>query len=212
MSASVRHLLNVMRGQAAMAGQSKLATQLGIISAYDPNSYSVKVAFPPDESETGWIPLGALWVGEGWGMYAPPSLGDQVEVHFQEGGQDAGTAGLRFFDNLSPPLAVQPGEFWLVHKSGAFFKIPNAGGITFSDANGASVQLDGAGNVNTAGNWTHTGNMTIDGASQFNGTVAGSETATFTGEVEGNGIKLSVLKVTGVASGSDISGPPQAGS
>jgi phage baseplate assembly protein V len=212
MSAPVRHLLNVMRGQAAMAAQSKLANQLGTISAYDPNSYSVKVAFPPDESETGWIPLGALWVGSGWGMYAPPSLGDQVEVHFQEGGQDAGTAGLRFFDNLSPPVAVQPGEFWLVHESGAFFKLVNAGGMLFSDAHGATVQLDGAGNINTAGNWTHTGNMTIDGASQFNGTVAGSQTATFTGEVQGNGIKLSVLKVTGVTAGSGVSGTPQAGS
>ena len=206
MSAPVRHLLNVMRGQGTMAAQGKMSNQLGIVSAYDPNAYAIKVQFPPDESETGWIPLGALWVGSEWGMYAPPNLGDQVEVHFQEGGQDAGTAGLRFFDNISPPLQVQPGEFWLVHKSGAFFMLVNAGGMLFSDAHGASVQLDGAGNINTAGNWTHTGNLDVIGI------VTGTETATFAGEVQGNGIKLSVLKVTGVSTGTGVSGLPQAGS
>lgn len=154
-------MLNLMRMQAQMAGQITLAIRFGIITGYDPNTYTVKVQFPPDEAETGWIPLDGDWVGNGWGDFAPPTEGDQVAVAFQEGAQDAGFVMARFFDNANVPLPVNPGERWIVHKNGQFVKLTNDGKITVSDAHGAQVQMDGAGNIASQGNWTHMGSMTI---------------------------------------------------
>ena len=208
---------NAIRAQAIMAGQQRQGTRLAIVSSYDPNTYSVKVQYPPANDqgvmpESGWLPLGTIGVGPNWGIVVGPNIGDQVEVEFQDGAGDAPVVPARFFSTAAPPPAVPSGEIWLVHSSGAYFKLFNAGGCEFNDANGASIQLDGQGNINSVGKWTHTGPLTVDGNSQFNGTVSGNNTATFAGEVEGNNIKLSVLRVTGVQTGSGTSGPPAVGS
>jgi hypothetical protein len=124
---------NAMRGQANLANQSRTFSKLGVVSAYDPNTYSVKVQFPDGLSnpppETGWIPLGSSQVGAGFGIYAAPNIADQIEVRFQEGDRDSGVAGPLFFDNQSPPVPVPSGEIWMVHKSGSCFKLHNDGSI-----------------------------------------------------------------------------------
>lgn len=194
---SMRKVANAMRAQSQMANQGKQPVRLGQVSAYDPDSYSIKVQFPPDDSETGWIPLGALAVGDGWGIYAPPAIGDQIQVTFQDGGADAGIAGLRIFDNESPPLSVPSGEIWLVHKSGAFFKLTNDGKASFDDSKGGSVTLNGDGTVTSTGAWTHTGNFNVHGDQAH------------TGQITSNGKHVdSTLKVTGITTGSGVSGPP----
>lgn len=167
---SMNRAKNIMRGQGSMASQGNTTSRLGIISGYDPPAYSVKVQFPPDDTETGWIPLESPWVGDGWGMFCPPSMGDQVQVDFQDGGQNAPVCGLRLYDAENVPVAVSSGEFWLVHKSGAFFKLLNAGGGIFSDSNGAFVQLNGDGTITSGGMWTHQGSLTV----QQNMTVQGN--------------------------------------
>jgi phage baseplate assembly protein V len=138
--------------------------KMGLVSGYDPARYAIKVQFLPDGTITGWIPLGALWVGAGWGLYAPPSIGDEVEVIFNEGDGAAGVAGLKFFNDDDQPLSVTSGEFWLVHKSGAFLKLFNAGGLAFSDGAGATLTMNGDGTMTSqATAWTHMGNMTVEG-------------------------------------------------
>jgi hypothetical protein len=73
---------------------------------------------------------------------------------------------------------------------------------------GCSFTLNASEFVASAGG----SSMTINASGiAFVGPVTGNETATFTGEVEGNNIKLSVLQVSGVQTGSDISGPPVPG-
>ena len=199
----MRSLRNAMRAQAQMAAQSTQNTRLGIISGYDPATYSVKVQFPPDLTETGWIPLGALSVGSGWGVYAAPVIGDQIAVSFQDGDRDAGIAGLRLFDNQSPPLSVPSGEIWAIHKSGAFFKLTNDGKASFDDAHGASVVLNGDGTISSAGTWTHTGKLTVSSDLTVNGSTAVKAIAS-------NGHDISSThKHTGVTTGGSLSGTPQ---
>lgn len=190
-------LSNVMRAQAALVAQGRVPGRLGVVSAYDPSTYSVKVQFPEDDAgngapETGWIPLGALSVGSGWGILAGPVIGDQIKVEYQGGDRDAGVAALRLFDNQSPPPAVPSGEIWAVHKSGAFFKLTNDGKATVSDGHGASVALNGDGTISSAGTWTHNGNVS------------------FNGQVSANGHRIDdTHKHTSVQTGSGVSGPPQ---
>lgn len=156
---STEGMMNIMRGQAAMALQQNLTTRVGRISGYNPAAYAVKVQFPPDDTETGWIPLGSAWVGNGWGMFSPPGIGDQCEVDFQDGGQDAPIGGLRLFDARNAPLSVPSGEMWLVHRLGATVRLTNDGKALYADGKGASVLLNGDGSITSSGAWTHQGTM-----------------------------------------------------
>ena len=102
-------------------------TRIGVVSGYDPANYAAKVRIQPEDVETGWLPVATPWSGPGWGMFCPPSLDDVVDVHFQEGGKEAGFVCLRHFGDRFRPLPVPSGEFWLVHKSGSNFKFHDGG-------------------------------------------------------------------------------------
>jgi len=130
-------LQNAMRQTAANLNGDE-PDRFGHVSGYDPNAYAVKVLLQPDNTETGWIPLDAAWVGNGWGMFAPPSIGDAVKVSFQEGSASAGIAGGRTFNDIDRPLAVESGELWLVHKLGGFLKLTNDGKLLVNSA----VEID----------------------------------------------------------------------
>ncbi|MFC4526424.1 phage baseplate assembly protein V [Dyella halodurans] len=200
---SMAHLKNSMRAQANLANQSRTFSRLGEVSAYDPNTYSVKVTFQPDGNETGWIPLGTLQVGSGFGIYAAPNIGDQIEVRFQEGDRDTGVAGPVVFDNQSPPAKVPAGEIWVLHKSGAFFKLTNDGKAAFNDGKGGSVTLNGDGTVTSTGAWTHQGSMHVTQTLQVD------QQATLAA-VSSNGHDVgNTHKHTGVSTGSGVSGQPQ---
>lgn len=205
----IGELQNQWRVQQAIADARKKTCRLGIITGYDPNKYVVKVQIQPEGLMTPWIPLGALWVGSGWGMYTAPSNGDQVLVQFVDEEFSAGIATLLTFTAAMPPASVPSGEFWLVHKSGAFFKLTNDGKLTFTDGKGATVQLDGAGNiVSQATNWTHTGPMHITGNVQMDANLQVNQTINANTDVTSNGISLVNHLTTGVRAGTDISGPP----
>jgi phage baseplate assembly protein gpV len=95
------------------------------------------------------------WVGNGWGIVCPPSIGDAVEVQFQEGHAGAGFVVGRFYSASDPPPGPCPaGEFWLVHQSGSFLKFTNDGNVEIN-----------------APTTTITGNLTVTGTLKTNGTL-----------------------------------------
>lgn len=147
----MRELLNAMRGQAIAAMDGRADPRNGLVESYDPGSYSAKVALQPDGVSTGWIPVGSPWVGNGWGMFAPPSPGDLVEISHQEGDPQQPQVGQRFYNDDDRPLPCPSGEFWLVHKSGSMLKFHNDG----------SVDLKAAGTLNAT---AATANVTASGA------------------------------------------------
>lgn len=120
-------LQNLMRLQAVLAGSSLSTTRLAIVSSYDPKTYSAKVKIQPSDQETGWLPILAAWAGNGWGLFAPPPVGAQVEVLFQEGSIDVGIIQGVLYSEEDVPLSVEAGEYWLVHESGSYFKLTNDG-------------------------------------------------------------------------------------
>jgi hypothetical protein len=103
-------LMNQMRRAAQEAIGTGGASRQGIIDAYDPNAYAVKVRLQPDDTLTDWLPLKSPWVGNGWGLFCGPSVGDAIEVDFQEGDGGVGTAGWRFFNDEDRPLQVPSGN------------------------------------------------------------------------------------------------------
>ena len=146
-------LLNQMKMQASLQDDFT-PSMLGRVSSYDPNNYACKITLFPDDPvsgdkavTSGWIPVGTIWVGNGWGLYCPPSVGDLVEVDFQEGDFDAGQVHWRFYNDGQRPLTCPSGEFWIVHKSGSSIKLTNDGRISVTapeiDLNGTVICLNG---------------------------------------------------------------------
>lgn len=193
--------LNAMRREAATTGQESAGTRLGTISGYDASNYLAKVLLQPDGIETGWLPIAAIGVGNGWGIQVAPNIGDMVEVEFQDGGIDAGLITGRFFNNSARPNAVPTGEVWLVHKGGQFIKMLGDGSISSSGTWNHTGAMNVAGNVAITGNETVTGNVTAQGTVQAPN-VVGTTNVTFGGK---SGVAHTH---SGVQTGSGSTGAP----
>lgn len=146
-------LLNAMRLQAMRATEDRVTCAFGEVTSYNPSSFSVKVRLMPDDVLTGWLPLASPWIGAGWGMFAAPTPGDLVLVHFSRGDIDSGIVEARLYSDQQRPLPVPAGEFWLVHQSGSFLKFTNDGGVSIK------------GNLTVDGSIVATGNVTGQGTS-----------------------------------------------
>jgi phage baseplate assembly protein gpV len=128
----MRALLNAMAANAQQTSAGDSGTRQGIITAYDPDSYAVKVQLQPTGEETGWIPLSSPWVGNGWGLAAGPMIGAEVEVEFDSGLMGAGMVAGQFYNDEDRCPGPPSGEFWLVHKSGSLLKFLNTGEVLLS--------------------------------------------------------------------------------
>lgn len=157
---------------------------MGIVTSYDPAAYTAIVSIHPEEELTGWLPILAPWVGNGWGHFAPPSIGDQVEVVHAEGSVGMGMVVGRVFDQAHQPIPVQSGEFWLVHKSGSSIKLTNDEKISINgaleiDLSAPRVSIAATENIviTSGGNISMTaqGNITITAAGAL--TLTGSPLA-----------------------------------
>lgn len=163
----MQRLLNTMRMQSAMQASMRASPRFGVISSYDPVNYCAKVRLQPEDLITGWLPVLSPWVGNGWGMFVPPSIGDMVQVNFEDNDHEAGFVSLSGYNDNARPLTVQSGEFWLVHKLGAFVKLTNDGKLTVTDKAGSTVILNGDG----TGTASFTGGLTVNANTQINGTL-----------------------------------------
>lgn len=202
-------LLNAVRLQVQRALAEIVVSRQGVVTSYDPDNYAAKVTIQPDGVISGWLPVAAQWIGNGWGMYAPPSVGDLVEVHFVDASLDVGTVQCRIFNDDERPLSVPSGEFWLVHAKTASVKLTNDGKLTVDDGHGASIQLDGTGKiVSAASQWTHTGLVEFKSAVHFDDNVQVDQTLTANTDVIGGGKSLKNHVHGGVQSGGSNTGPP----
>lgn len=183
----MKGLLNTMRGQASMALNGKTFVRLGLVDSVDPGNYSAKVRIQPEDVLTNWLPIASPWVGNGWGLFAPPTVGDMVEVQFPSGDPESGFISQRLYNDIDRPLNVPAGEFWLVHKSGSMLKFHADGSVEIK-AN--------AGITSSATSWAHTGNITVTG------------TLTATTDVVGGGKSLKTHVHSGVQTGGSNTGAP----
>jgi hypothetical protein len=141
----------------------------GHIAQYHPTTGAVKVVLPVHRDLTDtpmmtpWIPLGSLWVGNGFGIQVyphggatlqNPTAGEQCIVLAIE--QDIGVsvvACLCYTDAMRPPGGIQPGEVLVQHESGTKLYFHQSGELEIVAASGQSVQLtvSGGGKVQVNG-------------------------------------------------------------
>lgn len=130
----MKTLLNIMAATARQSTANKSGSRQGIVTAYDPKSYAVKVQLQPTGEETGWIPLSSPWVGNGWGFAAGPMVGAVAQIDFDLGVMGTGMAAGQFYNDEDRCPGPPSGEFWLLHKSGSLLKFLNSGEVLLKAA------------------------------------------------------------------------------
>lgn len=192
--------LIAMRAQQAFAGFS--GTRQGVITAYDPKEYAIKASLQPTGEETGWIPLGTPWAGNGWGFAAGPMIGAEVQIDFDSGTIGVGMAGGQFYNNEDRSPGPPSGELWIVHQSGSMLKFLNSGAVVIQDKSGTVFSLNGNGtSTHTASNgMTINANMQNNGNFQSSGSVKDQNGAH--GSLGDMRIKYNGHKHSGVQTGS----------
>lgn len=106
--------------------------RMGIVTSSNNRTASARVLLQPEGILTGWLPVLTHWAGNGWGMYAPLSPGDQVLIIAQEGDGEHGVIAGSLFSRAATPPAAEPGELVLFHKSGSSLRLVNSGRIVIN--------------------------------------------------------------------------------
>jgi phage gp45-like len=185
----VNHIQQAISRYQTNVGNMRLA----VISTVDPVNYTIKAVIEPEEVEMGPMPYGTPWIG--WS--APPNVGDQCIILFQEGDKSVpvGAFLLYFLNGQLPPAGVAIGEAVLHHSSGSFVKLHNNGDVELNTTGNLNAIVTGTGNanvtaasgqitltaptINLVGNVTITGQLSanngdvtmIDGNFTTNGTI-----------------------------------------
>jgi phage baseplate assembly protein gpV len=154
------YLSNAIRAQASLGQSNTSSPRYGEISSYDSRNHTVKVTIQPEGQESGWMPLGAIGVGNGYGMAIGPNIGDLVLVVFAEGDFNSGLIVGRFFSTANQAIPVPSGEIWMMHKSGSFVQMVTSG----------DVEVHASGNLNASAD----GNIVATTSGDLNATASGS--------------------------------------
>lgn len=141
-------LINSLKAHAGSLDAGQGQPRLGIVTSFDPNTYAARVTLQPEGVLSGWLPVLSAWIGSGWGLASPPSVGDQVLVLPQEGHADHGViVGGAYSERARPPAVgnnpVPSGEAVLFHASGAYLRLGNDGSFILCAANGKQVTVLG---------------------------------------------------------------------
>jgi phage baseplate assembly protein gpV len=139
---------NAVKARAgALDGLAGVA-RFGLVSSFDPVAYAARVMLQPENILSGWLPILSAWVGNGWGLAAPLTPGDQVLVIAQEADAEHGVIIGSVWSAVDTAPGTPSGELWLQHQSGSFLKLHNDGTIAMQAAT-----------VNVTGNLVVTGDI-----------------------------------------------------
>ncbi len=150
----MERFLNALRAHAGALDQAIAQPRFALVSSVDPTTYTARVLLQPEGVLSGWLPILTFWVGNGWGMVAPPSPGDQVLVVAHEGDAEHGIIVGGAYSLAAPPPQAPLGEFWLLHQTGSFVKLLADGSIAVN-----ATTLNVTGNLAVSGTITATGNV-----------------------------------------------------
>lgn len=145
MSASIKHLIQL---EIARALTQIHPHRIGVVSSYDPATHSVKLLRQPEGVETGFLPLNAHHIGNGWGVMVGPQIGDQFVIGHVLGDVDTPFIAGRLFSDQEKPPSVQSGEMLFQHQKGHKLFFDQNGGVTiYHAAKGGVMAFDASGNI-----------------------------------------------------------------
>ena len=186
-------------GMMRALGQARAQTRAGTVTGYDPDTYMATVNISPEDVPTGWLPILSQWTGNGFGLYAGPSIGDQVIVLHLEDDFESGMIVARVNDDTHRAPSVPSGEAWIVHSSQSALKFLNNGDVMLASNRDLNVDVVGDLNATVTGDASISanGNVVVDGAQIELGGAGGKRIVLDGDPVSGGVVIASSTKVTG---------------
>ncbi len=155
---SMRRLQAVQAQAAAAAARAAVAPpRQAIVDSWDPVNQLVRVRLQPEDILTGWMPWKAVAAGSGWGLMASPFEGTQVEVTFEGGDVQIGSAGGGVFSDVDRPpqgpagQGMTTGAVWAYDQGGSSLRLPNTGKVAADGAMGVNGAVHSSAIVTSAG-------------------------------------------------------------
>lgn len=179
-------LANAIRQQARMSTNDYALPRLATISSYDASNHAVKVILQPvdpelGEQESNWMPLGAIGIGNGWGVAVGPQINDQVMVVYENGDFSSGTIVARVFSVQQQAIPVPSGEIWMVHQSTSALKFLANGDVTLHVAGNYTETVTGTA-TRTAAQHHIIGPVQMDDTLNVTKTISGEGGITISGD------------------------------
>jgi phage baseplate assembly protein gpV len=146
-------IANRMRQEAARIMKLIADQRMAVVTSYDQNRFQAKVMILPEMVVTDWAPILTMAVGNGFGIYAAPNIGDQVKLSFIENQRGMPVIEGRVNDQAHPPPAVPAGQIWIMQGA---------------DPAGPSIKLStvsGTPSIAITGEVTITGDVLVNGNS-----------------------------------------------
>ena len=209
-------LIEIIRREAAnVVAQLHLKSTL-VATSYDPDKHAVKGMLMPHNVESDWISMGAIHIGDGYGILVGPKCGskekldgDQFDIEFERGDPHNPIAKHRVFSVADKPPKVESGEMLLQHQSGNKLLFDKAKNVTVQHHAGAklilhddkSITLQHASGTSIA--WDADGNITHD-AKDKTISIAASKGGTI--QLGQGAASVSVQAPTDLAAGSTLGG------
>jgi hypothetical protein len=137
----------------------------GHVSSYDPATHRVRLVIPSlgdgdgNYVLTGWMPLGTIAAGNGWGVQiAPmggasvqnPTAGEKCKISIIERNYGVALCAEMCFDQVyTPPFTdLQPGEIGMQAASGSFLRFHASGQVELNLPTGDLTATVAQGNIN----------------------------------------------------------------
>ena len=162
-----RDFISFTKSQAENSAGRIMPVMTGLVTSVDKDKYQVKVMLYPVGIETGWLALGTVYAGNGFGLVALPDIDTEVTVIFEHGDVNNGKVICCHFNDTDPPPAINPGEAILKHKSGSVIKFSANGDVDLTVTGATQISSTGNITVNSSGilNATSSGVMNLSGSS-----------------------------------------------
>jgi phage baseplate assembly protein V len=151
----------------------------GQITSVDPQTYMAKVMLEPWGIETGWLPLGTMSAGNGWGLFHLPPDETEVVVDFIGGDVNNGRVRCVFHNDTDAPIAgLVQGEILLKHSSGSLLHFDADGNVNLVVANDLNAVVQGDTQISALGDITVVaqGDATITAQGDCTAAVEGDAT------------------------------------
>jgi phage baseplate assembly protein V len=135
----------------------------GLVTSYDPATNCVKVQWQPDGTLSGWLPVASHAASNGWGIWSPPNMGDEVIVEHLQGDHNSGIV-IGTKHNTKTPMGSAPNTI------AGSNQVPQQGEIVLVNKNGATIRLASDGSI-----YIKAININIDGILTVSGNIIGQQ-------------------------------------
>lgn len=169
--------------------------QLGTVESVDLASQTCRVRV--GDNLTGDVPWFTPRAGDLFRIWAPPSVGEQVELRCPEGDMEGAIVGGSLFCDAFPPPSAEAAVVLAFKDGTEIMYDPQEHLLRISIGAGGSAEL------------VAPGGLLIEADVEITGTLDASGTITSADDVVGGGKSLKNHRHTNVQAGAAVSGPPQ---